>query len=514
MSDRKFQVLIIGSGFAGSLMAMVARQLGFSTGLIERGKHPRFAIGESTTPLTNLLLEELAREYELAGVLPLCKWGSWQRHAPQLACGLKRGFTFYHHRFDQPFVADAAGQTQLLVGASPRDEVADTHWYRADFDHYLVKQAQSLGVTYWDEVGLDGASETSKGMRLIGTRAGERVEFAADLVIDASGPHGFLHRRLGLPEKTFAVLPPTRTLFSHFTGVGPLPEAFEMPNRPPPYPPENAAVHHIFPGGWVWVLKFNNGITSAGVAAVDEVADGLKLGEGEPGWQRLLQRLPGLKQIFGPARSVVPFVYQPRLAFQSGQMAGPRWVLLPSAAGVVDPLLSTGFPLTLLGILRIGRALQDYGQRGSFQEAIRDYAALTSVELQATARLVGALYSTMDRFPLFKALSLLYFAAASFSEVSRRLGKAHLADSFLLCRDPEFGPKLQELCELARRAQSRDEVTTVSRLITKAIAPFDLAGLTDEARDPFYPARGEDILQNAGKLGASQAELTALFQTA
>ena len=30
-----------------------------------------------------------------------------------------------------------------------------------------------------------------------------------------------------------------------------------------------------------------------------------------------------------------------------------RWALLPSAAGVIDPLLSTGFPLTLLGILRL-----------------------------------------------------------------------------------------------------------------------------------------------------------------
>src|ERR1051326_296374 len=111
-------------------MAMVARRLGLSTALIERGKHPRFVIGESTTPLTNLLLEELAAEYELPGVRPLCKWGTWQRHLPQLACGLKRGFTFYHHDLDQPFLPDREGRSQLLVGASPRDEVADTHWYR------------------------------------------------------------------------------------------------------------------------------------------------------------------------------------------------------------------------------------------------------------------------------------------------------------------------------------------------------------------------------------------------
>src|SRR5213595_76719 len=98
-----FDLCVIGSGFAGSLMAMIARRLGLSVILLERGSHPRFAIGESSTPLANLLLEELARRYDLARLLPLAKWGSWQKAYPQIACGLKRGFTFYHHQFDQPF---------------------------------------------------------------------------------------------------------------------------------------------------------------------------------------------------------------------------------------------------------------------------------------------------------------------------------------------------------------------------------------------------------------------------
>jgi len=34
---------VVGSGFAGSLMAMIARRLGFSTALIERGRHPVLA---------------------------------------------------------------------------------------------------------------------------------------------------------------------------------------------------------------------------------------------------------------------------------------------------------------------------------------------------------------------------------------------------------------------------------------------------------------------------------------
>ena len=84
-------IAIVGSGFAGSLCAMIARRLGRSVVLLERGSHPRFAIGESSTPLANLLLEELAQRYALPSLLPLTKWGAWQKHHPRIGCGLKRG---------------------------------------------------------------------------------------------------------------------------------------------------------------------------------------------------------------------------------------------------------------------------------------------------------------------------------------------------------------------------------------------------------------------------------------
>ena len=53
-------VAIVGSGFAGSLTASCLARRGWRVALVERGRHPRFAIGESSTPLANLLLEELA----------------------------------------------------------------------------------------------------------------------------------------------------------------------------------------------------------------------------------------------------------------------------------------------------------------------------------------------------------------------------------------------------------------------------------------------------------------------
>src|SRR5262245_33191274 len=127
-------------------MAMIAHRLGLSVVLLEKSRHPRFVIGESATPLTNLLLEEIASRYDLPRLLPVSKWGSWQSTYPDIAGGLKRGFTFYHHSFGKPFSARPDRRDQLLVAASPNDKIADMHWYRPDFDHFLVREAQRNGV--------------------------------------------------------------------------------------------------------------------------------------------------------------------------------------------------------------------------------------------------------------------------------------------------------------------------------------------------------------------------------
>ena len=351
----------------------------------------------------------------------------------------------------------------------------------------------------------------TNGMRLAGTRHGEPIEIAAEFVIDASGPRGFLHRALGLPEKTPANFPPTQGLFSHFENVGALPENFSSPGPLPPYPPEQAAGHHVFPGGWIWVLKFNNGLTSAGVAATDAVAAELKFEEDEPAWQRLLQKLPSVTEIFRNARATIPFVHSPRLSFQSGAVTGSRWALLPSAAGFVDPLLSTGFPLTLLGLQRLGEILKPGWKDSAFQKRLDDYAAMTTLELETAARLVGALYANMNCFEVFKELSLLYFIAASFSETARRLGKPELANGFLLCRHPVFAKQFENICEAAGGDLSADDVKILSRNIREAIEPLDVAGLTDDSRHPWYPALAADLLRNAGKVSANEDEIREML---
>ncbi len=506
-----FDLAIVGSGFGGSLLAMIARRLGRSVVLLERGAHPRFAIGESSTPLANLLLEELSRRYELPRLLPLAKWGTWQRAYPGIACGLKRGFTFCHHTFDAPWRDSPEHPNQLLVAASPHDGIADTHWYRPEFDHFLVREAQAQGVEYLDRVRLDEPTFSVTGVTLHGEREGHALSWNARFLVDATGPRGFLHHALSLQEQAFSNLPPTEALYTHFTGVRRLGDICRSADAPP-YPIDDAAVHHVFEGGWIWALRFNNGITSAGVAATAPLARQLRLEEGAPAWQWLLDRLPAVGEQFAEAKAQLPFIRIPQLSFRSRTAAGPSWAMLPSAAGFVDPLLSTGFPLTLLGITRLAEIIEQDWHSDRFNERLLAYSQQTLKELDTAAQLVGALYANMRDFSVFSALSLLYFAAASFTETARHLGRPELAGpSFLLADHATFGPQFHDCC---RAAQAPVQAANKDRLIAQvhqAITPIDVAGLGDSTRRNWFPVEARDLLRAAPKLGVDETAIHQLL---
>src|SRR4051794_24349645 len=179
MSER-CDIAVIGSGFAGSLMARILATLGYRVALLERGTHPRFAIGESSTPLANLSLERIARRYNLPDCYHLAAHGRWLEHLPDVRRGLKRGFTFYRHHPGAGVEHNELRSERLLVEESPNAAVSDSHWLRADVDHHFVREAIAAGVDYRDIIELTNSAFTADGVRLRGQRNGEPLDLAAD----------------------------------------------------------------------------------------------------------------------------------------------------------------------------------------------------------------------------------------------------------------------------------------------------------------------------------------------
>lgn len=518
MTER-FDVAIVGSGFAGSLLARVLAVLGYGVVLLERGTHPRFAIGESSTPLANLTLERLGRRYGLEDCWQMAAHGRWVEHLPGLGRGLKRGFTYYRQHPGEPFADRGLDSERLLVAASPNDFVSDSHWLRADVDHHFVLRAVAAGVDYRDRVDLTGVELPPTDVRLTGVRDGEAFELRAGFLVDASGPGGFLARHLPIAADLARVETHSAGVFSHFEGVRPMREI--APALPPgPYPDDWAAVHHLLDEGWMYLLGFDHGVTSAGVLLTPAGLASLGGGSDAEGvWRAVLDRYPMLARAFADATPLRPLAFRSRLQHRLTRAAGDgRWALLPHAYSFVDPMYSTGIAWSLRAVERLARAFEP-GPRGRStlsSDLLAHYEAMLAAEADQIDRVIAGSYQSMAHFDLFAAHAMLYFATVSFAELRERLlpDEATPWSGFLGVGDEVLAPLPGEaLARLRAITGGRGQPGTPAERedftawVAASIAPRNVAGLADPARHHLYPVDLDVLLERHALLGLTRDRL-------
>jgi FADH2 O2-dependent halogenase len=521
MSER-CEIAIVGSGFAGSLMARVLAVLGYNVVLLERGTHPRFAIGESSTPLANLSLERIARRYNLPDCYHLAAHGRWLEQLPEVRRGLKRGFTFYRHH---PGLAEnnELASERLLVEASPNASVSDSHWLRADVDYHFVRRAVAAGVDYRDRVELTTAAIDASGVRLTGQRDGVPLDLAADFVIDASGPGGFLARQLAIASALDATQTRSAILFSHFSDVRLMSDVVtDLPAGP--YPDDWAAVHHLIDEGWMYSLRFDHGVTSAGFALSPHGRASLGVSNevnADELWCRLLDRYPTIAALFVGAKPQTPLAYRARIQHRLKRATGERWALLPHAFAFVDPLFSTGIAWSLRAVERLALCFEPEGRgyRIPSAEQLTRYDDLLVAEADQIDCFVAGAYEAMAHFDLFAAHAMIYFAAVSFAEVRQRLlvDEAGAAwGGFLGIGDPVLEPLPVTALEKLRRitlsagapgsAAQRGEFAAWAR---ESIEPRNIGGFGEPSRRNLYPVDIDLLIDRHALLGCTRDQLVA-----
>ena len=512
------EVVIVGSGFAGSILARMLRSRGKEVLLLERDQHPRFAIGESSTPLAALALERIAREYDLPDLDSLAAYGRWSRNLPGLRRGLKRGFSFYRHHRGELFRNDDRNDSRFLVAASPRDDVADVHWLRADVDEYLAGKAVAEGAELWTHAEAAGSSVERNGIEVDGLRDGRPFRILAQMVVDATGAGSFLSRTVPIASALENLEVDSRIVGGHFAGVRPL---FEVAGSRganfagAPYPEERAAVHHLLEEGWMYVLPFDHGVVSAGILLDNDHPESGALSDApaDEVFQTILGRYPSLAECFENAELVSPLLHAPRLQRRLATAAGDRWLLLPHAFGFVDPMFSTGIAWSLHGVMRAAELLS--GDLPPSRRELERYDAILQVEADQIGGLIaGALHAAHD-FRLFCSWSFLYFSMVAWQETRQRLDLAGPA-AFLGADQEDRRSLLLEArirLDEALAKSTEDGRRDFESWIAQQIAPIDLIGLADETRNNLYPVDLEVLVERAHLLGMSREAMRQALPT-
>ena len=501
--------LIAGSGFGGCLLGLILDRLGFSVLVVDSTGHPRFAVGESSTPLADATLYELCQRYGLPSLAPLTTYGSAKRELPQLTIGLKRGFSCFGQRAPQPFSSHDGRLEQLIVAASLSDEVSDTHWLRSDVDSYFASQVRSASIPLWEYAKIESVSRGGQRWD-VAIRVHEQPPQAirCKFLIDASGRSGALVRQLS-PSAPMShandqgasdLMTNSRAIYEHFTEVTPwstLLTRWGIAADRHPFPCHQAAVHHLIDNGWMWQLPFDNGLTSVGFVLHTPSHRSLEFLSPQQQFNILLERYPSLTEQFRYAKCVAPgsgLQATQRLQYRRTPAAGSGWACLPAAVGFVDPLHSTGIAHTLAAIQRLSRIFESSASHPeTLDQALAQYAQQIDQEFSLIDQLVVACYRTLHDFDAFVAATMLYFAAATYCEQTTLPGmradtSPEVGTCFLNADHAAFrqciGQAL-EMIEDCRCGQRR--WGDFPNAIRDLIAPFNLVGLCDPHRQNVYP---------------------------
>ncbi len=492
MVKKSFDFLIVGSGFAGSITAMILKQKGFRVCVIEREVHPRFAVGESSTPIADMILREFSNEYDLPFLKNLSRYGSWQKHYPEVVCGLKRGFSYYTHHAGIKFTSDQDHSNELLVSASENDENSDTNWLRSDVDYFLVKEARKLGIQVEENASLERLSREHRIWNAE-IKIGTQIEtLTCNWIIDATGSAAFSEKFFGTSSDYSLFETNSAAIFSHFERTGRWMDYLKEKRfytGDYPYNPDDSALHQIIEEGWIWMLRFNNDLLSAGIVfdLNDTVFQNQRSGQI---WDQILGKYPSIKGLFKDAVTAqIPgkLIKTDRLQRKINQSYGDGWLALHHSSGFIDPLHSTGIAFTLSGIEKIVRVFTPSESSMQTLEALDAIQVDFEKELKLIDLLVASCYKSRWYFPLFAAAVMLYFVASVRYEQSRLKGK--IPNTFLCAGEQEISSLTEEIYEEIKKLNASKDEDHAERLIQKIkgrIAPLNHVGLMDRKAKNMY----------------------------
>ena len=306
------QVVVIGAGPAGAVVAALLKRHGHDVLILERQRFPRFSIGES-------LLSHCLEFIEEAGMMDAVRAAGFQvKNGAAFACG--EAYTDFDFR--EKF-SDGPGLTFQVQ--------------RAQFDQILADEAARQGVEVRYEQTVIAADFSGDRPSLeVRTADGSTYRINCEFVLDASGYGRVLARLCGLEQPSSA--PSRKAIYAHI----------EDRIDDPGFDREKIliTVHPTRRDIWYWLIPFSGGRCSVGVVGGSDAYGS----PDEPPMETLramCDAAPNLRRVLRNAQWDTPAAVINGYSASVKSLYGPGFALLGNAAEFLDPVFSSGVTIAL-----------------------------------------------------------------------------------------------------------------------------------------------------------------------
>ncbi len=429
----KYDVAILGTGIGGTMLAAILAKAGYRVVMIEKEAHPRFALGESMILNSSELMRITALRFDVPEIGYLSTLQTANKFISSTH-GVKRNFSYLYHREGEPQLPHEANEAVI-----PRFPYGhELHMFRQDIDAYMFAVAVRYGAVPVQRTEISDVVTDATGVDLT-TSDGRK--FRVLFVADASGQRSVLADKFNLRPKENPNKTHSRSLFTHMVGVRPYHSfGHSLKSLKLPSSLFEGTLHHVFRGGWVWIIPFNNHaeatnpLCSVGLNLDPRVYPKPK-GDPQEEWDDFLNRYPSIKPHFETAKNVRRWISTDRLQYTTTQAVGDRWALLAHASGAIDALFSRGMFNTTASVHAIADCLLKALKSNQFTQAnFQHIQDVIHTAHDMNDKLVAASYTAFSSYPLWNAWYRMW-GLGDFLEITR-LTRAHL--KYVETKDPAY----------------------------------------------------------------------------
>ncbi|MBD0838238.1 NAD(P)/FAD-dependent oxidoreductase [Streptomyces sp. TRM68416] len=375
----KYDVAVLGATMAGGLLAAVLARQGVRVLVVPSAEDRTEPSGETTVPYTAEVFLLLAKRFDIPEIAAFGLFPDLPADVRRDS-GIKKSLGFLYHRRGQ------AQNPEESVQFNVPGEHAEWHLERRTVDAYTQRIAHQYGAVVLPHgVHVTDAWTEDDGGRV------ETVDghvWKARYVVDVSGPGSFLVARNGGDDPEPRLGLRSRVIATHMTGVAPYEEVRSTAEYPRTTAWSEGTVHHLFDGGWIQLVRFDN--HSAGANPATGVTLSLDPGrweglpdEPEKAFRAVVEQFPDLDRQFAGATAVRPWTDVPLWQRTAATTYGDRWFALERTAVRNDLFLSRDVTMAAEVVHALAGVLVPAVRRDDFSTAPFARVAAFQDELSA-----------------------------------------------------------------------------------------------------------------------------------